>query len=135
MVTGVTGYSGKTLADKLGIRRETTLKAIGAPAHYERLIAPLPRGAGFVDLIESADIVHLFVAERAELEAQTDGLAPRLKAGAALWVSWPKKSSRAVVDLTEDGVRAALLPTGLVDVKVCAVDADWSALKFLRRKR
>lgn len=134
-MAGAAGYSGKTLASKLGVKDETALKVIGAPPHYESLIAPLPPEAGFVDVIESADIVHLFVASRAELEAQTDGLVPRLKTGAALWVSWPKKTSPAFVDLTEDGVRAAVLPTGLVDVKVCAVDADWSALKFLRRKR
>ena len=57
-------------------------------------------------------------------------LAPR----GMLWVSWPKKSSGQFVDLTEDGVRAVLLPEGWVDVKVCAVDATWSGLKFLERR-
>ncbi len=52
-----------------------------------------------------------------------------------LWVSWPKKSSALFVDLTEDGLREVILPSGWVDVKVCAVDADWSGLKFLKRKK
>ena len=51
-----------------------------------------------------------------------------------LWVSWPKKSSALFRDLTEDMLREVILPTGWVDVKVCAVDSDWSGLKFLRRK-
>ena len=52
-----------------------------------------------------------------------------------LWISWPKKSSPLAGDLTEDGVRAIGLRTEFVDVKVCAVDRDWSALKFLRRRK
>ena len=51
-----------------------------------------------------------------------------------IWISWPKKTSPLFRDLTEDGVRELMLPTGWVDVKVCAVDADWSGLKFLRRR-
>lgn len=51
-----------------------------------------------------------------------------------MWVSWPKKSSPLYWDLTEDMLREVILPTGWVDVKVCAVDPDWSGLKFLRRK-
>ena len=54
--------------------------------------------------------------------------------GGMLWISWPKKSSSLFVDLTEDDLRDVVLKTNWVDVKVCAVDADWSGLKFLRRK-
>jgi hypothetical protein len=54
--------------------------------------------------------------------------------GGMLWVSWPKKTSKLFVDLTEDGIRKICLPMGLVDVKVCAVDNDWSGLKLMRRK-
>jgi hypothetical protein len=83
---------------------------------------------------QSPPIVHAFVRDRAEL----DGMAGRLTGlpgpGGALWISWPKKTSPLFRDLTEDGIRDVLLPTGWVDVKVCAVDADWSGLKFLRRR-
>ena len=128
------GYSGKTLAEKLGVRAGDTVLALGAPGHYADLLAPLPEGATIA--VEASDpaIVHAFVSDRAQLAAIADEL-PRLpRGGGMLWVSWPKKSSRLFVDLTEDGVRAALLPTGWVDVKVCAVDENWSGLKFLRRR-
>jgi hypothetical protein len=129
------GYSGKSLIEKLGLKPGQALAAIDPPEHYADLVAPLPEGAR----VETAPgpnsaIVHLFVRNRAALEAKAAETARTLPPGASLWVSWPKKASKLHVDLTEDGVRAALLPTGLVDVKVAAVDADWSGLKFLRRK-
>ncbi|MEO1172009.1 MAG: hypothetical protein AAFX94_08145, partial [Myxococcota bacterium] len=56
-----------------------------------------------------------------------------VKEGGSFWVSWPKKSSPLFVDLTEDQLREVFLPLKWVDVKVCAVDADWSGLRFVRR--
>ena len=79
-------------------------------------------------------MVHAFVRTAAALEALVEDLVSRPAAGGSIWVSWPKKSSPIFVDLTEDGIRRTLLPTGWVDVKVCAVDTDWSGLKFLRRR-
>ena len=57
-----------------------------------------------------------------------------MRADAAVWVSWPKKAADVKTDVTEDVVRAIALPTGLVDVKVCAVDETWSGLKLVVRK-
>ena len=57
-----------------------------------------------------------------------------VKDGGMIWVSWPKKSSPLYIDLTEQDFRDHILPLGWVDVKVCAVDDDWSGLKFLKRK-
>jgi len=51
-----------------------------------------------------------------------------------LWVSWPKKSSGVLTDITEDTIRACALPLGLVDIKVCALDEIWSGLKLVIRK-
>jgi hypothetical protein len=82
----------------------------------------------------SFDFIHLFVTNTAALTRDLPKLEPRLADGGMLWVSWPKKSSKLFVDLTEDGIRRICLPMGLVDVKVCAVDTDWSGLKLLRRK-
>jgi hypothetical protein len=129
------GYSGKTLAAKLGVKEGTRLCAPGAPANYDVLIGPLPVRAAMEADPAAADIIHLFVLDRAALERQAASLAASAKLGAALWISWPKKSSPLFADLTEDRIRDLVLPTGWVDVKVCAVDADWSGLKFLRRKR
>ncbi|HEY2178766.1 MAG TPA: DUF3052 domain-containing protein [Caulobacteraceae bacterium] len=128
------GYSGKSLAEKLGLKPGLRLAAVNAPPHYDDLIGPLPTGGALVEDPGGADIAHLFVADRADLAGRAAGLTAKLKQGAALWISWPKKASPLFVDLTEGGVRAAILPTGWVDVKVCAVDADWSGLKFLRRR-
>jgi hypothetical protein len=129
------GYSGKPLIQKLGLKPGESISVIDPPPHYRDLVAPLPEGARIEDgLGPNSAIVHLFVRDRAALEARADEIARTLPQGAALWISWPKKASKLFVDLTEDGVRAAILPTGLVDVKVCAVDEDWSGLKFLRRK-
>ena len=129
------GYSGKNLIQKLGLKPGQTLAVVGAPGHYDDLVAPLPEGARRVHGHDpSASIVHLFVGDRAALQAVATETATTLPTGAALWVSWPKKASPRFIDLTEDGLREILLPTGLVDVKVAAVDQDWSGLKFLRRK-
>ena len=57
-----------------------------------------------------------------------------MKPNAAIWVSWPKKSSKVPTDLTEDVIREIALPMGLVDIKVCAVDEVWSGLKLVIRK-
>jgi hypothetical protein len=127
------GYSGKSLANKLGVKPGIRLWTLNAPDNYPELIGPLPTGASIAPDPGVADILHLFVTSRADLAARVD-LTQVARPGAALWISWPKKSSPMFVDLTEDGVRDAILPTGWVDVKVCAVDQNWSGLKFLRRR-
>lgn len=128
------GYSGKPLAAKLGLKPGLTVALIDGPANLDDLLEPLPDGVRLEQGFDrTAGIVWLFVRDRAALERQAP-LATTAGDGAALWVSWPKKSSSLFVDLTEDGLREVLLPTGWVDVKVCAVDQDWSGLKFLRRR-
>jgi hypothetical protein len=128
------GYSGKSLTQKLGVKPGDAVLAINPPAHYGDLLDPLPDGAAVVAEATSPPLVHAFVKSRTELKSLAEGLTALPAPGGALWISWPKKSSPLFVDLTEDGVREFLLPTGWVDVKVCAVDADWSGLKFLRRR-
>lgn len=128
----VHGYSGKTLGEKLGVKPDKVAIALNTPAHYDTLFdgdAPKRGARG------NADLVHLFCADRA---AFAKGLTPalaRVNDGGMLWVSWPKKGSKLFKDMTEDDIRAAVLPIGWVDVKVCAVDADWSGLKIVRRKK
>ncbi|MFD1613076.1 hypothetical protein ACFSCW_14820 [Sphingomonas tabacisoli] len=74
------------------------------------------------------------MTERAELERQLAALKPALAPGGFVWVSWPKKAAQVPTDITEDTIRAVCLPMGLVDVKVCAVDATWSGLKLMVRR-
>ena len=80
------------------------------------------------------DAAHIFVVERAVLEASLRELLPRLGPSGFIWVSWPKKASKVATDITEDTIRHVCLPMGLVDVKVCAVDEVWSGLKLMKRK-
>ena len=80
------------------------------------------------------DAAHIFVTRRADLEAHIARLRPALAPAGFIWVSWPKKAARVPTDITEDVIRDIALPTGLVDVKVCAVDETWSGLKLVIRK-
>lgn len=129
----VHGYSGKPLWQKLGLKPGLSCLPVNPPAHFADLMDGA-EGVAFLKRKSTADIVHLFCVNRAALEKQVPGILDQVKPGGMLWVSWPKKSSPLYKDLTEDDLRTALLPTGWVDVKVCAVDGDWSGLKFLKRK-
>jgi hypothetical protein len=80
------------------------------------------------------DAAHVFVTERAKLEHDLQRLVPLIGQSGFIWVSWPKKAARVPTDITEDSIREICLPMGLVDVKVCAVDATWSGLKLVKRR-
>ncbi|MFN7942473.1 MAG: DUF3052 domain-containing protein [Thermoanaerobaculia bacterium] len=129
------GYSGTPLAKKLGIQQGTTVVVAGAPDRFVDTLAPLPLAVTFRDAWRGNFALALwFVRERSELARGIDKVARRIGPGQGLWICWPKKSSPLARDLGENDVRAAGLAHGLVDYKVCAVDADWSGLKFARRK-
>jgi hypothetical protein len=128
------GYSGRPLAEKLGIKDGYSLAFLNAPAGYSNLLGGLPDGAMIAAGRSSdLDFVQLFVTESASLERVLPGLKRRVKRGGMIWVSWPKASSKVQTDLSDAVVREVGLKNGLVDVKVCAVDETWSALKFVRR--
>jgi len=134
------GYSGKSLIAKLGVKPGQRLEAIDAPGHYTDLVEPLPEGVSLVlsaweQAEQGAEVVHAFFADRAALERRVADLIALPAVGGMIWVSWPKKSSKLYRDLTENDLRTLILPTGWVDVKVAAVDADWSGLKFLKRRQ
>jgi hypothetical protein len=80
------------------------------------------------------DAAHIFVTERAALEAKLKNLLPLLDRAGFIWVSWPKRASKVASDITEDVIRDVALPMHLVDVKVCSVDDIWSGLKLVIRK-
>jgi hypothetical protein len=128
------GYSGTPLGKKLSLKPGmrvwfdampgSVLAEIDMP-DLECLSAPEP----------GVDAAHIFVTERADMEAKLTMLRPLLQPAGFIWVSWPKKASKVPTDITEDTIRAVILPsTDLVDVKVCAVDAVWSGLKLMVRK-
>jgi len=127
------GYSGKPLYQKMGLKEGMVCLVINQPEHYDELLAGA-EGVLFRKRSSAADVVHLFCATRAVLEKKIAAAISNTKPGGAIWISWPKKSSPMFKDLTEDQLREVILPTGWVDVKVCAVDADWSGLKFMKRR-
>lgn len=131
----MTGYSGTPLARKLGIKRGFRVKTKRAPTDYQQLLAPLPAdvriSARFRDRI---DLWHLFARSRSDLSADLKRATKEIPKDGMIWVSWPKKASGVATDMTEDAIRKAALPLGLVDVKVCAVDDTWSGLKLVIRK-
>ena len=137
MAASYSSYSGKPLAEKLGIRPGTQIAVIGAPANYRELLGPLPAKIKIVRSPKrGAPFIHLFAKERTELAEQLVMYRKTIAQDGVLWVSWPKKASKVPTDITEDVVRAVALPLGLVDVKVCAVDETWSGLKLvIRRER
>lgn len=129
------GYSGKPLATKLGIREGHTVALIDPPEHIGALLAPLPDG---VVLHTGArgrpDVSLIFCANAAALTRRAPQLRRLAYPDRAVWICWPKKSSALFRDLTEDGIRAVVLSGDLVDVKVCAIDADYSGLKLMVRR-
>ncbi len=137
------GYSGTPLAKKLGIKPGVRVVALGVPVDYRELLEPIPEGAtidvllpaagGTCELAAAASFVHIFTTERAVLEAELPRLKGALEKDGILWVSWPKKAAKVPTDLDGNVVRRLGLDAGLVDVKVCAVDATWSGLKFVNR--
>lgn len=135
MAIVLAGYSGTPLPKKLGLKEGGVVVLLNAPDGIAELIAPLPPGARLSSKLASRnDLIVLFCKDTFSLKKTLPTTSKKLLADGSLWISWPKKSSPLFVDLTEDGIRAVVLPTGLVDVKVCAVNADWSGLKLMVRK-
>ncbi len=129
------GYSGTPLPRKLGIGPGDAVALLNAPDHAEALLTPLPDGVRVRrDLRVRPDVVLLFTTQRAELARRAPDLGRVVFPDAALWVAWPKRAAKVPTDMTEDVVRDVCLPLGLVDVKVCAIDATWSGLRLVWRK-
>ena len=131
------GYSGTPLPKKLGIKPGHRIRLIGAPEGFGDTLGALPQP---VDVVSSddegaspLDLILFFTDSADVLRARFDGLAASLTAAGMLWVAWPKKASKVPTDLTEDVVRRIALERGMVDVKVCAIDATWSGLKLVYR--
>ena len=129
------GYSGTPLAKKLGIKEGHVVALLNGPDDLAGLLDPLPPDVTFRKSARGkADIVMLFTKSRVELERRIDGLGRMIFPDAMIWICWPKRASKVPTDMTEDVVRAAALPRGLVDVKVCAIDPTWSGLKVVWRR-
>jgi len=129
------GYSGTPLPQKLGIKPGSSVTWVDAPEHFEALLRPLPDDVRVrARLRGPLDVIVCFVTVRAELERRLPKLRAALQPAGGLWIAWPKRASGIATDMTEDVVRDVALPTGLVDNKVCAIDATWSGLRLVVRR-
>jgi len=128
------GYSGTPLEKKLGIKEGYTIGLHKQPKHYFDLFVNLPK-ISVVDhpKEKSLDFIHGFFTDKTDFEIESLNLKKALKFNGTFWISWPKGSSKIPANLNRDSIRAYLLSNGLVDVKVCAVDENWSGLKFMYR--
>jgi hypothetical protein len=129
------GYSGTPLAKKLSLRDGQRVWFDRMPDSVRDEIDEYALELTVVaDPAQGVDAAHIFVIERAELEARLLALRGQVASDGQVWVSWPKKASKMPTDITEDTIREVALPLGFVDTKVCAIDATWSGLKLVVRK-
>jgi hypothetical protein len=129
------GYSGTPLAKKLGFAPDMSVVLLDAPPNLSELLGDLPSGVKVTRrLADGADIVLIFMEYAADLSRKVLALKSAVAPDGMVWVAWPKRASKMPTDLTEDVIRDIVLPTGMVDVKVCAIDATWSGLKLVIRK-
>ena len=134
MKTDGAGYSGTPLPQKLGLKSGMRFVALNAPPNLDGILAGAP-DLRRLARVATFDCALAFATTERALAALLTKLAPKLVDAGMIWIAWPKKTSGAATELTEDVVRRAGLAAGLVDVKVCAIDATWSGLKFVRRLR
>lgn len=131
------GYSGTPLPKKLGIKEGHEVATSGAPPHFRALLDPLPPSVRLrTDLRGKGpfDVLIVFVRSEGELSRRFDRAASRLEPSGGLWVAWPKQSSPIATEVKDSHVRAYGLASGLVDNKVCAIDENWSGLRFVVRR-
>ncbi|MEM9647988.1 MAG: DUF3052 domain-containing protein [Bacteroidota bacterium] len=130
------GYSGTPLIKKLGIKSGYCILLYREPSHYFDLFETFPGDVSIQkEVTGEIDFIHLFCTSLKELMETAPKYKAVLKKDGLLWVSWPKGGSKIATDLKREPIREFMLSTGLVDVKVTAVDQDWSGLKFVYRTK
>jgi len=128
--------NNKSLHQKLGIKEGFEVKLINEPDNYIELLNGIASQIHFHNkLKEPVDVIHLFTKSKNELLIEFPFLKDFIRTNGMLWISWPKRNSKYVSDLSENIIREIGLTNGLVDTKVCSVDDDWSALKFIHRAK
>jgi hypothetical protein len=134
MGTDVNNATGTPLWKKLGFRPGMRVAFLNAPDDFAATLGELPGVEVHARLRGDLDAVLCFVTERRGLDHRLGRLREAVFPGGMLWIGWPKRASAVRTDLTENVVRELALPLGLVDIKVCAIDATWSGLKLVVRK-
>ncbi len=128
------GYSGTPLSKKLGIKAGYRLLVFNAPKPYAEFFEILPEDVEEADYSDGkVDFIHIFATTSKELAGSFAKAKPALKMDGCLWISWPKKASTITSEIDKFDVMKLGQEGGLVDVKVAAIDDDWSGHKFMYR--
>ena len=129
------GYSGTPLAKKLGIKAGHRVATVNEPPEFRELLVDLPDDVVFDGSLDNEpDVTIGFFTAASDLDQQLSDLGQAAFPDRVMWLAWPKKTSGVDTDLTGDVVRATVLATHLVDIKVCAISDIWSGLKVVWRK-
>ena len=128
-------YSATPLWKKLGMNTGSRVNVIGAPAHFRSILGALPDGVRIANGAPKSptDVIVVFEKKDTALAKHFRSLKPKLDPAGGLWIAYPKKSSAIATDVTFETVQGAGLAAGLVDNKGCAIDEDWTALRFVFR--
>ncbi|HEV3223991.1 MAG TPA: hypothetical protein VGZ90_13975 [Puia sp.] len=128
----MSGYSGTPLAKKLGIKEGFKIRIVNQPAYYFGLFPEMPENISILtDKKIKKNLIHYFTKHAKDLYKDISSLRNEIEQDGIIWISWPKKTSKVITDITEDIIRDLALSNGLVDIKVCAIDEIWSGLKFV----
>lgn len=130
----MSGYSEKSLRDKLGLKSGSSAVFLYAPLSYIESLGEIDDIEIYPILRQNHDFIHLFVKDKKAFKEILPQIKKAMKENGSIWVSWPKKTSKVETDMTEDVIREVGFSVGLVDIKVAAVDETWSALKLVIRK-
>ncbi|MCB0761470.1 MAG: DUF3052 family protein [Flavobacteriales bacterium] len=125
----------KPTFEKLNIKEGMRVAVIGEVSGYRQMVEAPEGWMCFVDLAGSPQLIHVFVQHADELERIFPSLKQQIPKDGAIWVSWPKAKSALPRTINENIIRDTGLALGLVDNKVCSVNEDWSALRFVYRLR
>lgn len=126
------GYSGTPLAKKLGIKEDFKIRLVNQPNYYFDLFTDMPDNITLLkEKISKKNFIHYFTKQAKDLHKDIPLLRNEIEQNGIIWVSWPKRASKIITDVTEDIIRNIALANGLVDIKVCAVDETWSGLKLV----
>jgi hypothetical protein len=127
-------YAGRPLPAKLGIKPGSAVALVDAPQGFKDTLGELPDGVALLEAPGTrCDLTLWFTRARQDLEGAIGQMVTQAGMG-PLWIAWPKKASRLASDLSQQIVRETGLAAGLVDYKICSIDATWSGLLFTRRK-
>jgi hypothetical protein len=122
---------GTPQARKLGLKPGLRVGFSALPDGWS--LAGPPAGLLPPDPDGAADVIVAFFLAADEIVMRLPHLAKRVFPAGAVWAAWPRRATGHRSDITDNVVRAAALDLGLVDVKVAAMDEDWSGLRLVWR--